>query len=208
MGVFAELKGAWRVYRDRGKSLADTEAPETKLVHIDSQGNRWYTLVDPLKIPAERAISALVAMRRNELNYTEKDERVWVDAAIAAHNAHEHAQVGYYLTVKKDRLDWACEDKTLLELAKAYFWINEEPAAGPMLPKWQEQKEAAWASDANARAFFLREAFWHINGFSELSLSDIPNYLEARAKKIQTESKPKPSARRGAKRAASLKPGK
>jgi hypothetical protein len=208
MGLWAELKGAWRVWRNRRAYLGKPEAQEMALVYTDAAGNMWYGLVDPLQLPADRAISALVGMRRNDLNYTEADEREWLKETREAHNANDHAKVGYHLTIKEDRLDWACEEKTLLEIAKVYYWINEEPQDGPLLPVWQAKKEAAWEADPDAKAFFLREAYWLTNGFSDLSPSDIQTYLAVRRKKIQMETKPKPAARRGGKRAASATPAK
>lgn len=208
MGLLLELRNAWRVWRQRRKDLGAIEALDTVLVYSDANGNNWYGLRDPLKLPADRAISALVAMRRNDLNYTAEDEREWATKAIEAHNAGDHAMVGHYLSVKLDRLDWAAEEKTLLEVAKVYHWMNEEPRDGAMLPVWQARKDEAFSADPDCRAFFLREAYWLTAGFSDLSLSDIPTYLAVRPRKIQKASKPKPVARRGGKVAASATPEK
>lgn len=208
MALFNELREAWRIWKHRKAELSTVTLHPVRLAYTDAQGNNWYAFEDPTKLPGDRAISALVGMRRNDLNYTEEDEREWVKAAIAAHNAHEHAMVGHYLSVKLDRLDWACESRTLLDVAKVYYLLNDEPQHGAMLSKYQEAKEAAWAADPDAKAFFLREAYWLTDGFSDLSLSDIPTYLVERPKKIQTGSKPKPAGRRGARRAASATPEK
>lgn len=205
MGVIAELKGAWRVYRERRRELADEAAQPVELVYTDKLGNNWYAFKDPMRMPGDRALAALVASRRSDLNYTVEDEREWLKAVRTAANLGEFMDVGYYLRVKEDRATWACEEATLLDVAKSYFLVNDEPQ-GQFREAWQRKKAEAWAADEDCRAFFLREAYWLTRGFSELSLADIPAYLEERKKRIRTASNERQSARPGARRTASSSP--
>lgn len=196
MALVAELKGAWRVYRDRRKELADEEAQPVDLVYTDKLGNRWYAFRDPLRMPGERALSALVSTRRSDLNFTLEDAKAWWEQTWGYANSGNFMDVGYMLRVYRDRLDWACEENSLLDVAQAYFMINEEPQ-GAMREKWQQEKRKAWADDEDARGFFLREAYWLTRGFSELSPSDIPTYLAAVRTRIQKASNERRSAKPG-----------
>ncbi len=196
MGVITELKGAWSVWRDRRRELNDEAAQPVELVYTDKLGNRWYAFKEPMRMPGERALAALVASRRSDLNYTVEDEREWLKAVRTAANLGEFMDVGYYLRVKEDRIAWACEEATLLDVAKCYFLLNDEPQSA-FREDHQRKKVAAWAADEDCRAFFLREAHWLTSGFSELSLADIPAYLEERRTRIRTASKGKRSAKPG-----------
>lgn len=207
MGAFTELKGAWRVWRDRQRELSDPKAEKVDLVYTDKAGNNWYRFADPLRMPGDRALAALVATRRGDLNYTVDDERAWVRAAIGANNVNDRTMLGHYLMVKQDRLDWACEENTLRGVAQVYFLLGEEPQ-GVFSAEWQAKKEAIWAADEQARAFFLREAYWLTRGFSELSLTDIPNYLAIKSKAGQMLSAKKPNEKPGAKSTASTSASK
>lgn len=196
MGILAELKGAWRVWRDRGDSLADPKAHEVELAYTDAQGNRWYAFRDPETLPPERAISALVHVRRSDLNYTREDAAKWCADFIEACNEGNMVQAVYLARVMQDRLEWAAEEATLLDVAKCYYLLNDEQP-GTMRQDVQDAKDAIWRADKECAAFFLREAFYLTHGFSELSLSDIPTYLAERRTKIRKGSKRKPSAGNG-----------
>lgn len=206
MELVSQLKAAWRVWRNRRKELAGAAEP-VQLVYTDTEGNQWFAFEDPMRMPGDRALAALVNIRRADLNYTVEDEREWLEAALTSHNLGQHADVGYYLAVKRDRLTWTVEERTMLDVACVYFLLNDEPQ-GTMPAEHQERKRAIWAKDEACRAFFLREAYWLTRGFSELSLSDIPNYLAEKRKPIPKAPKRQPTAKRGGKRTASPSPEK
>lgn len=202
-----ELMAAFRVYQQRGRELSNPDAEEVELVYTDKLGNNWYRFVDPLRMPGDRALSALVATRRGDLNYTRDDELEWIKTARDAANRGNFMEVGYLLRVKEDRLAWACEEKTLQSIAQVYYLLNDEPQA-LFQRKWQDEKARIWAEDEEARAFFLREAYMLTNGFSQLSLADIPNYLAERTIRMAMAEKQKQSAAPGGKETVSPSAGK
>jgi hypothetical protein len=70
------------------------------------------------------------------------------------------------------------EAKSMLELAKCYFVIDDEPLQ-MQTEKHDELKEARWKEDADCRGFFLRQAFVITKGYSGFSEIDIQDYLKA-----------------------------
>lgn len=148
-------------------------------VYRDQAGHVYYGFEDPLKMPAARAIEAELAAEWANLNVTRDDLRAFLASM------REHGQKGdivglfQVLANLQDRVEWACEGRSLLELAKVYYLVDDEPIERTT-ERHNEIKARAWASDNAAKGFFLREAFVLTRGFSEFSASDILAYSVAR----------------------------
>ena len=48
-------------------------------VYVDKNGNKWYAYVNPMTIPAKRAIAAEIATRFAEMNLTKASFKVLVE---------------------------------------------------------------------------------------------------------------------------------
>jgi len=71
----------------------------------------------------------------------------------------------------------AAERQTLLDLADCYFLIEGED---PKLPSeyYTKKKMEVWSKDPECEAFFLTAANSSIQNFSELSDTDLLQYLK------------------------------
>lgn len=161
---------------ERSHKVGDTVFT-VKLVHVDAGGNAWYGFDDPLRMPAARALAGEVAATWADLNITKDDLKDYVARMKAFGNQGDIVRMFHLLTVLEERVEWACEDRTLLQLAQVYYLLNDEPIMQPS-PEHNEQKERIWAADQECRGFFLRSAFVLTKGYSEFSAADILNYFQ------------------------------
>ena len=178
MGL-AKLIGRWRSRKDRRQDLKDDQSAEVELVYTDSFGNRWYSFANPLQIPASRALAAQVAATRADMNLTREDLSEYIQEMKGFAESGQVVDLYYLLRVLEDRITWSCEEDSLLAMAEIYFLLNDEPQ-GKVKESIGKKKREIWAKDEDCRAFFLREAYYLISGYSELSLEAIPNYLRER----------------------------
>lgn len=147
------------------------------LMYTDALGNEWYTFADPLRMPAQRALAAEVAATWADLNIAKEDLADYVRRMKAYGNEGDIVRLFHLLTIIEQRLEWACEDKTLLALAKCYYLINDEPIMSPS-DQHNRLKDEVWDRDRECRGFFLRSAFVLTKGYSQFSPNDILSYLE------------------------------
>lgn len=148
------------------------------LVLVDATGHAWYAFDDPLKMPAARAIEAELAAEWSNLNITPDDFDAFCNEMRDHGNKGNIVSLFSALDRMQERRKWACEGKTLLELAKVYFMVDDEPLE-MSTEKHNAIKEQVWKEDGVTRAFFLRRAFVLTRGFSEFSEKDILTYLSA-----------------------------
>jgi len=108
---------------------------------------------------------------------TPQDVREYLKAIRASANKGDFVRACRLIDCMEERLEWACEDKSLLGLAKVYFTINDEPLSQPTNAH-TELKDRIFEEDAETRAFFLLRAHALIKVSSEFSPADILNYSE------------------------------
>jgi hypothetical protein len=163
-------------------------------VYKDRFGNRWWSFVDPLRMPGSRALAGEIAATWADLNMTKEDIKNYFAEMRKAGNSGDIVRMFRLFDTMEARLDWACEDKSLLSLAAVYFLVNDESAGSPA-PGYTKLKHEVFDTDTDARAFFLARAFALIKVSSEFSGSDILNYLEIRrAMEARGDSTPSTSS--------------
>lgn len=169
---------------------------EVQHVLTDSLGNEWWGFVNPLKMPPARAIAAELAAEWANLNMTKDDALAFIAKLKEQGDAGRIVDMYTTLGLMEQRLQWACEGRTMLELAKVYYLINDEPIGKTSEPH-DKLKEAAFAADSDCRGFFLQMGFVLTKGFSEFSGTDIHAYLKAQevmAMRLQTQTEPSATA--------------
>jgi hypothetical protein len=160
----------------------------------DKFGNVWWSFVDPLRMPGSRALAGEIAATWADLNMTKEDIKNYFVEMRKAGNSGDIVRMFRLFDTMEARLDWACEDKSLLNLAAVYFLVNDESPGAPT-PHYTTLKHEVFDKDHDARAFFLGRAFALIKVSSEFSGSDILNYLEIRrAMEARGDSTPSTSS--------------
>jgi hypothetical protein len=145
--------------------------------YTDRFGNAWYGFEDPLRIPGGRALAGEVSATWCELNMTPDDIRMYFKKMRESGNRGDIVHMFRLFDCMEERLEWACEDKSLLGLAKVYFTINDEPLNAPT-QNHTALKDEIFDTDADCRAFFLLRAHALIKVSSEFSPADILNYSQ------------------------------
>jgi hypothetical protein len=151
---------------------------DASLMYTDSKGGKWYAFDKPLAMPAARAVSAELAAEWALMNFTPADLLAYINKMKEFGNKGQVVDMFGTLHYMEQRVQWAMEAKSMLELAKCYFVIDDEPLQ-MQTEKHDELKEARWKEDADCRGFFLRQAFVITKGYSGFSEIDIQDYLKA-----------------------------
>lgn len=164
--------------------------------YTDTEGNAWYEFDDPLRMPAQRALAGEIAATWADLNITKSDLRDYIKRMKASGQKGDIVKMFHLLSVLEERVEWTCEDRTLLQLAQVYFVINDEP----LMAGTQEHnalKDRIWGRDPDCRAFFLRMAFVLTSGYSKFSAPDIVSYLEVQKARLARSLEPQPASSTG-----------
>jgi hypothetical protein len=152
------------------------------LSHIftGKDGVKWYQFDNALAMPAKRAIAAEVATRMQEMNLT-KDKllgmmKVMKDQA----NKGNIVELFHTLNEIEFRLNFIAEEETLIELASCYFVMDGEDESD-FSEIYRKKKIEYIKSDPEAFNFFVQRAFEYTTIYSQLSDTDIHEYLTLNA---------------------------
>jgi hypothetical protein len=146
-------------------------------VYTAKDGTKWFEYTNPLTIPARRSISAEVATRFAEMNLTKDNLLTLIDGMKRNANNGNIVELFNILAEIEFRLDYIGEEKTLLELATCYFVIDGEDETD-FAEIWRNKKMQMLESDGSLKDFFLQRAFVITTKYSELSETDILDYLK------------------------------
>ncbi len=192
---FTGMKLAALINRKRGQRKAQTYLAEHKsqfdLVHVytgkDEAGKvmKWYSFANPLKLPARRMLAAEAAMKQAEMNIDRDSLLEFISAMEDAGNSGKITVMFAHLKNLEQRINFAAEEETLINLASVYFLIEgEDPLV--INDNTQERKRAMIRSSEDAKAFFLTSAFRLTNEYSDMPDSDILSYLSTVRQRIQS----------------------
>lgn len=153
---------------------------ELKQVYTDKFGNQWFEYVNPMQLPAKRAIAAEVATRFAEMNLTKESmQNVFAEMKKNA-NSGDIISLFSLLNELEFRLNFIGEEQTLLELAACYFVMGGEDETD-FTDIDKNKKMSVLKADSDAKAFFLKGAFGYTMKYSSMSEVDILDYLIANA---------------------------
>lgn len=151
-------------------------------VYTDKFGNDWFEYQNNLSMPVKRTINAEVSTRFAEFNLTKSELKRLIDEMKKRANDGNIVELFSILNEIEFRMNYVGEEKTLLDLAVCYFVCGDEDET-QFTDSDQTRKREILSTDSDAKDFFLRRAFEHTIQFSNMSDTDIIDYL----RKVKTE---------------------
>ncbi len=198
----AAIAFAYKLYREKSKArkatldfFSENEDHEVEFVYKDSFGNKWYTLKDPRKIPKYREIEAQVAMRQLHNRITDVELAGFCDRVTEAFDEQKFLKAAGYIERLRERISYAVEMTTLLQLSKSFFFLEGENI-NRSSRYYNDKKDQIFEDDLECRAFFLQGAWRLTDMYATMPEIDIQTYLmmvEARKKKPITMKRPSTS---------------
>jgi len=152
--------------------------PNVQLVFTSAKGTKIYALVDVMTISAFRGLAAEKARRFAQMNVSETELKELIGAYKKAVSAEQDfVKANSIIQEIEYRLDFICEENSLLDLAYIYFFLEGEDVEIPSNAFNQKKAEHA-KLEFDLRSFFLRSALALTNKFSNSPEKDLLNYLE------------------------------
>lgn len=151
-----------------------------KKVYTDKFGNNWFEYSNPLQLPAKRAIAAEVATRFAEMNLTKTNLQLLIGKMKKSANDGNIVDLFSILAEIEYRLNFIGEEQTLMELACCYFLIDGEDES-EYNDLFREKKMEIFATDSEAKVFFINGAFQYTIKYSDMSETVIHDYLKMNA---------------------------
>tara|TARA_R110000868_G_C10958350_1_gene768275 strand:+ start:3848 stop:4444 length:597 start_codon:yes stop_codon:yes gene_type:complete len=146
-------------------------------VYQDKLGNEWFEYANPMQLPAKRAIAGEVATRFAEMNLTKESLITLMAEMKKKANEGNIVDLFQLLAEIEFRLNFLGEETTLLELACCYYLINNEDETD-FSDLYRTKKLEVFKVDEEAKAFFIQGAFRYTIKYSQLSETDIQDYLK------------------------------
>lgn len=146
------------------------------LVYTSANGTCFYALVNVLEISALRGLSAEKAKRFMELNITERSLKSLIDEykiAAKENDVNKFHSIVYEIGY---RLEFLCEENSILDLVCIYFFLKDEDPAVPS-EAFNKRKQELFKDDLAARGFFLQIGLTLCKKFSEKQEKDMLDYL-------------------------------
>lgn len=141
-------------------------------VYTDRAGVKYYQLKNLAEMSYSRSITAEVATRQAEFNLTKEQLKMLISQMREDANDGNIVSLFTLISEIEQRLMYAGEEETLLQLASVYFF-----AEGEDVNTWnsveQMSKIARWRTDDAAKAFFLRMAFLRTKSYMSISERDL-----------------------------------
>ena len=154
------------------------------LVFTEQSGVKWYEYQNPMQMPARRAIAAEVATRFAQMNVTKDVLVEFITNMEQKANSGNIVELFHLLTELKFRLDYIGEEQTMLDLATCYFVLEGEDE-GDFSEIWKQKKMERLRANGELKDFFVSRAFQLTTNYSELSNTDIHDYLKRNAQANQ-----------------------
>jgi len=148
-----------------------------KEIYKDKTGTPWFEYVNPLTLPAKRAIAGEIATRYADLNLTRENLLVIIAEMKKKANDGNIVEVFNLINEIENRATRLGEEETLLELALVYFVRGYEEDETTFSDIDREKKLEVFKRDPEAKDFFLRESYRYTRRFSDTSEVDILGYL-------------------------------
>lgn len=165
----------WLRKKHNKKSILERKIA-VKEVYKDKFGNSWYEYVNPLQIPAKRAIAAEVATRFADMNLTKDNFITLMNEMKKKANEGNIVELFSILGEIEFRLNFIGEEQTLIELACCYYLMGDEDETD-YSDIHKERKVAVLKEDTAAKDFFIQGAFKRTIKYSDMSEADILDYL-------------------------------
>lgn len=173
----------WFKRKQQQKTTIDeTTGKKLVLNHVftDKEGRKWYQFENALTMPAKRAIAAEVATRMQEMNLTKEKLLGMMKIMKEQANSGNIVELFHTLNEIEFRLNFIAEEETLIELAACYFVIDGEDESD-FSEIYRKKKIEYIKKDPEAFNFFVQRAFEYTTIYSEISDTDIHEFLKLNA---------------------------
>lgn len=145
-------------------------------VYEDQKKNKWYGLRNPLEISAVRGIAAERAERFVGLMISEKELKLALEAHSEAAKKFDVVTCFAIIADLKHRLEFICEENSVLDLAGIYYYMQDENPAIPS-EAIDEKKRKIWQEDSQCRAFFLHMGLALTKKFKDTPEEDLLKFM-------------------------------
>ena len=146
------------------------------VIFVDKEGRNWYEFQNAMTIPAKRAIAAEVATKMQEMNLTKE---VFLDLLAKMKEYANQGKIVDLFAILNEmefRMNFIAEEETLINLAAAYFVIEGEDETD--FSEVEKVKKVNYIKEnKEAFNFFVQRAFEFTTNYSEMSETDIQEYL-------------------------------
>lgn len=157
---------------------AEASNEKVQLVFTSAKGTKIYALTDVLEISAFRGLAAEKAKRFAQMNVSEKELKELIGAYKKAVSVdQDFVKANSIIQEIEYRLEFICEENSLLDLAFIYFFLEGEDVEMPS-DAFNKRKSEHAKLEFDLRSFFLRSALALTNKFSNSPEKDLLNYLE------------------------------
>lgn len=168
--------------RKRAKNTAAylmDQVQEYPLDHIytDKLNNKWYTFRNPAHIPALRTITISQQLRQSRMNMTEEKLLEYLKDIDKCVNNSDPGGVLMHTSLIRERMTYALEPQTMMDLATTMFLIEGEEPTTIVEDDIRKKKEIL-KSDIEACAFFLTAAYNSTQTYGDISQGDTLEFLK------------------------------
>lgn len=157
--------------------IDNSKNPLLQFVKAGKNGEKFYSYIDPLTISTPRGLAALKAKRFADMNLTERSLRELIRQCKIEAGAGDVIKAFSIVQEIEIRLDFVCEESSLLDLACIYFFLEDEDPENPS-DAMNRRKHSIFNSDLELKGFFLRIALSILKKSSEKPEEDLLNYIQ------------------------------
>lgn len=142
----------------------------------------FYCLKDPTYLPAQRFVPAMRAKRFSDLKITEESLREIIKKIKHAVNVEKDflTAFGWWCEVEL-RLNMICEEDSILELVKLYYYLPDEDPEFPTAEA-NKKKSEIFERYPLVKGFFLRIGINMMENFGMKHDEEVLSYLQETTK--------------------------
>lgn len=155
--------------------IENSKNPNLNLAYEDG-GVKFYAHINPLEISPIRGVAAERASRFVNMMITENNLRTLIKEIKTAAGQSDIVKAFSIVQEIEYRLDFICEENSVLELACIYYMLEDENPH-TFNSAFTEKKMKIFNDNENARSFFLHIGLSLIDKFSKLPEIDLRTYL-------------------------------
>jgi hypothetical protein len=167
-----------KIIREPGfYTLADKKIEyDTEFICELEDGKRFYMFKDPMNMPQSRLLEAQLRTKMAEMNINLEGLYDYTDAQRKSMNEGDFVTAASLLDRLEERLTWACEERTLMDLACVLIFHEDEDKF-KVTDKWDNYKRNLMDTNPDIRAVFTQRAYSSLNGSEKRTEEEVSAYL-------------------------------
>lgn len=179
MMVISKIRRFWAVLRKKQRQ-------NLTLIKIDRCGNRWYCFSDLLQIGIYRKMLIEDAQLCIDMRMSIEEYKKMLENIEESAKKNDIGKIIYYVNAAKIRLEVAGYLKGYIQLIAALFLLNDEKD-NDVDSDIHQKKIEILQKDIELCDFFLEFLMRNYMNFSNLSSSNLLNYLQKAQKIIEQD---------------------